>query len=125
MITVKSKGDYKITEKYFRSINDAMFRVSLEKVGEEGVAALMTATPKRTGKTANSWSYEIQKTPNGYTVYWVNSNTNKGENVALLIQLGHGTRRGGYVRGVDYINPALKPVFDKFVNEITEEVRGR
>lgn len=122
MITISHKGDFNATERFLEKIKELKFEKYLKSVGEQGVMALAEATPKRSGKTAASWTYEIVKTPNGSTVQWANTNVNKGENIALLIQFGHGTRRGGYVRGVDYINPALRPVLDKFVEEITQEV---
>ena len=91
----------------------------LEKYGERGIAALSAATPINTGNTASSWSYEISKTGAGYSIYWNNSNLNSGVNIALIFQLGHGT---GYVQGVDYINPALQPVFEELANEAWQEV---
>jgi hypothetical protein len=30
-----------------------------------------------------------------------------------MLQYGHGTQSGAYVEGIDYINPALKPIFEK------------
>lgn len=94
-----------------------------KKYGEEGVNALKESTPKDSGDTANSWSYEILKKngkPSG--LVWHNSNINQGYNVAVLIRYGHGTRTGGYVQGIDYINPALGPVFENICNEIAKEV---
>lgn len=95
----------------------------LAKYGELGVKALKEATPKRTGKTAASWYYTIQKTRKGFSIEWHNSNiTPTGENIAILIQRGHGVKGGGYVQGRDYIKPALRPIFEQFANEAFEEV---
>lgn len=81
-------------------------------VGKEGLAALEKATPKRTGKTAANWYYDVEETKDGYKVTWCNANVKEGSNIALLLQRGHATRSGAYVEGVDYINPALRPVFE-------------
>ncbi|HNX63451.1 MAG TPA: HK97 gp10 family phage protein [Candidatus Limiplasma sp.] len=90
--------------------------------GQAGVEALSAATPKDSGETAGSWSYEIVQKPTGVAIVWSNSNMNDGANIAVLLQYGHGTRNGGYVQGVDYINPALKPIFERIANEAWKEV---
>lgn len=95
----------------------------LRKYGRIGVEALSSATPVDTGKTANSWHYRIEEEGrHKVSIIWTNSNTNKGVNIALILQYGHGTRQGGYVKGIDYINPAMKPVFDAISNKAWEEV---
>jgi len=95
---------------------------NIEKYGDWGVQALAEATPKRTGKTAASWSYKIERRGHTVEIIWTNSNKNRGENIALLIQMGHGTSRGTYIRGRDYINPALQPIFDKIADAAWKEV---
>lgn len=83
-------------------------------MGAEGVAALAAATPAETGLTAESWTYEVTKEKGGVSINWINTNLRNGTPIAILIQYGHGTGTGGYVAGRDYINPALKPIFDKY-----------
>lgn len=122
MITVKQSGNFKHTEGFFKKVKELRFEYILDKYGREGVAALSSATPKRTGKTASSWSYTISSSEGGYRIDWTNSNVNKGVNIALILQTGHGTRNGGYVTGVDYINPALEPIFNKLAEEAWGEV---
>ena len=90
--------------------------------GQRGVNALAAATPKDTGLTAASWYYEVERTDNDLAIYWKNSNTNNGVNIAVILQYGHGTNGGGYVRGIDYINPALRPIFEEIANDVWEEV---
>lgn len=89
---------------------------------DEGVIALSRATPVDSGKTAESWSYTVKTTSKGVVVYWTNSNVINGFNVAIGLQYGHGTGTGGYVRGLDYINPAIRPVFESIANDIWQEV---
>ena len=53
------------------------------------------------------------------------NNHNMSQNwfpVALYLQLGHGTRGGGWVEGRDYINPAMRPIFDEMAREAWREV---
>lgn len=101
------------------------FEKIYEETGELGIEALRTDTPKRTGKTANSWSYKTSKKGDIVSIEWHNSNVNRSYNVALLLQQGHGTGYGGYVHGRDYINPAMLPVFNYLSNSVWEEVTKR
>lgn len=116
------KGDLSATMNFLTGIKNRKFLNSLDKYGRKGVEALSLATPVDTGKTAASWSYEIHHYSGGCSIIWTNSNVNKGENIAILIQYGHGTRNGGYVQGRDYINPALRPVFDEIADSAWKEV---
>lgn len=122
MVIVKQKGDFSKTENFLNKISKKSYYRNLKKYAEQGVAALASATPRDTGKTADSWSYEIKQTKDSATIYWTNSNMNKGVNIALIIQYGHGTRGGGYIQGIDYINPALKPIFNKLAEDVWKEV---
>ncbi|NLB48798.1 MAG: HK97 gp10 family phage protein [Erysipelotrichia bacterium] len=122
MISFHHKGDFNKTFKFFKRISRHNLRRTLEKYGQRGVVALENATPKDTGLTSRSWSYEIEMDNNSTTIHWSNSNIQKGVSIAILIQYGHGTQHGGYIQGYDYINPALRPVFEEMVEEIWREV---
>lgn len=100
----------------------ALIRPILNKYGRKGVEALAEATPKDTGKTAESWDYRVEETDNGYRIVWTNSNVNKGVMIAMLLQYGHGTGTGGWVEGVDYINPAIRGIFNDMADEAWKEV---
>ena len=122
MITIKHKGDLKKTYTFLKKASKIDYLRILERYGQEGVNALSAATPVDSGVTANSWSYIIKKSRSSYTISWINSNIKGGAPIAILIQSGHGTRNGGYVIGIDYINPAMKPIFDKMADEAWREV---
>lgn len=121
-ITMRHKGDFKNLEKVLSHSGNGKTNINASKIGEAGVASLAAATPKDTGKTASSWRYEVNSEGGKTQVSWVNDNVNDGQNVALLIQYGHGTGTGGYVPGVDYINPAIQPVLDSMSDEVWKEV---
>lgn len=123
-IKVTTKGNFKKTESLLEKIRNRNPMVVLNKLGQLGVDVLTAATPKDTGLTASSWYYEIQKTKDGYDVQWLNSNVVDGYNVALLIQYGHGTGGGGYVAGIDYINPVMDRLFKAAKIDIGKEVLG-
>lgn len=122
ILTYKTKGSFENTNKFFKKMSQKNIFKSLDKYGEEGVAALTASTPVDTGKTASSWSYEIRKTNSSISIVWKNSNIVDGVPIAVIIQYGHGTATGGYVQGVDYINPALQPIFERISKEIWKEV---
>lgn len=123
MILLKQKGNFEKTTKNLEKMRKADYIRILERYGREGVAALSAATPKDSGLTAESWSYEVRINKYSYTLLWKNSHRVDGVPIAILIQYGHGTRNGGYVEGQDYINPAMRPIFDKMLAEILREVK--
>ena len=121
-IVIKHHGSFKNTERLFKNLSRFEINNVLDKYGKMGVDALSSATPMNSGDTASSWDYTVEKNGAGYTIVWTNNNTNDGVNIALILQTGHGTGTGGYVRGRDYINPALRPIFDGLANEAWQEV---
>lgn len=122
MISFRQKGDFSKLEKMLKNSFGRDYRRVLEQYGREGVAALAAATPKDSGKTASSWEYEITEKNGQLSVTWKNTNVNDGVNIAVILQYGHGTRNGGYVQGIDYINPALRPIFEKMADAAWKEV---
>ena len=122
MIRLRSKGDFKKDDKYFRNLIKASRVEILEKYGNKGVAALSSATPVESGLTASSWSYRIERSGSRVAIYFTNSNINKGVNIAIILQYGHGTGTGGWVEGRDYINPAIQPIFDELAEAAWREV---
>lgn len=124
MIGVSSKGSFDKTEKFLKKILTGEFFANLDKHGRAGVRALADATPIDTGRAASSWIYKIVRTKTTVRIEWHNSDVENGANVAVLIQYGHGTRNGGYVQGIDYINPAMKPVFERIAEDIWRQVKA-
>lgn len=122
MISVKQRGNFKKTEMFLKKSFGRDYIGALEKYGQQGVSALSAATPVDSGLTSVSWSYKIIQNRDNISIVWENSNIQKGVNIAIILQYGHGTRNGGYVRGRDYINPALKPIFDKMADAAWKEV---
>ena len=125
MFSIEYKANGFKTEAYLRKLQRKNFVALLHECGKKGVEALTKATPRDTGLTADSWRYEIvsDKRNGRYSINWINDNTvNEWYNVAIMIQYGHGTRSGAWVEGIDYINPAMKPIFDEFSEKIRKEV---
>ena len=123
MVTFKHKGNFERTDRLLKGAKEKKYLKVLDKYGREGVAALSAATPVDSGITAESWDYKIQNGSGGYRIMWTNSNVNDGVPIAIIIQYGHGTGTGGYVQGRDYINPAMRSVFDNIADKAWEEVK--
>lgn len=110
-------GGFTKTERFINRMKRREYLNVLDEFGREGVQALRNATPVESGLTAESWDYEIKRTRDYTEIVWTNSNINNGVPIAVILQYGHGTGTGGYVQGRDYINPAIRPVFDKIAEK--------
>lgn len=124
MIRLTSSGSFDKTFRYLQRLKGPTIFSSLERHGRAGVEALSRATPAETGETANSWGYQVSSKPGRYTISWFNTHVDDGVNVAVIIQYGHGTGTGGYVQGRDYINPAMRPIFDRIAEDVWRQVRN-
>ena len=121
-IVFSQKGDFSKFDSFAEKILDAAQLSKLDKYGRKGCDLLSIYTPVDTGTTANSWYYTIERRGPGVALNFHNSNIVNGQPIAILLQYGHGTGGGGYVVGVDYINPALKPIFENVLEECWKEV---
>lgn len=115
-ISFSSSGSFQKTESFLAKMSRREIYNLLDGYGQEGVAALAAATPKDSGETAGLWGYKISRSFGSTSITWTNSHTNNGVPIAIILQYGHGTGTGGYIAGRDYINPAIKPIFDKIAN---------
>lgn len=122
MISFRQKGDFSKLTHFLERAKEAVKIGDLDRYGREGVAALASATPVNTGKTANSWYYEIEHKNGSVTISFNNSNIQNGVPIAIILQYGHGTGTGGWVQGRDYINPAIQPLFDRIASDAWKEV---
>ena len=122
MITFRQRGDFSKLTNFLERAKDAVHLGNLDKYGQEGVAALASATPVDTGQTANSWHYKIEQKNGSVSIGFYDTNIQNGVPIAIILQYGHATRNGGWVQGRDYINPAIQPIFDKIADTAWREV---
>lgn len=125
MITMTSSGNFNNTSKFLKGVVTSNYKSIFDKYGRMGVNALSAATPFDSGETAKSWKYQIKQYKGGASLSWINTNTNDGVVIAIILQYGHATGSGAYVQGRDYINPAIRPIFNNITNEIWREVTKR
>lgn len=122
MIKIVAKGSFNRTNKFFNKLLKINYKTILDKYGKRGVSELRRHTPVDSGLTADSWDYEIQNETGKISLIFKNSNVVDGVNIAIILQYGHDTGTGGYVEGVNYINPALENIFNKIAEEAWKEV---
>lgn len=118
MLSVNTSGDFRKTQKFLEGLAPDKMFARLEHFGRLGVDALSRATPREDGETAQSWGYKVLRRNQRYSINWYNTHVNDGVNIAVIIQYGHGTGTGGYVEGRDYINPAMRPIFDQILEDV-------
>lgn len=122
MLYVTSQGDFSKTQKFLAKLARPNIIERLKAYGSMGVDALSAATPKDSGKTAGSWGYEVKQSGKTYSIVWTNTNVVQGVPIAVILQYGHGTGTGGYVKGRDYINPAIQPIMDRIAEDVWKVV---
>lgn len=122
MIVMESKGDFKKATGYLERLLEIAHLGNLNKYGRKGVEALAAATPKDTGLAADSWYYKIQNDGATASISFYNSDIENGFPVAIMLQYGHATRGGHWVDGIDYINPALRPIFEDIAGDAWKEI---
>jgi hypothetical protein len=122
VITFEQKGDFRNSERFLKRMSKFDFVNVLRGAAQKGAQALAAATPVDSGLTANSWGYEVQRSRGSFSITWTNSHVEDGFPVAIGLQYGHGTGTGGYIRGRDYINPAMQPIFEQILNDVWTEV---
>lgn len=125
MIQLRGHGNFKHLDNFFERAKEGLYISTLDEYGRKGVEALQAATPIDTGVTANSWYYTIERTRNSVSLSFYNSNVHNGVPIAIILQSGHATRNGGWVEGIDYINPAIRPIFEEMANNMWKEVISR
>lgn len=122
MLYVTSQGDFSKTQKFLAKLARPNIIERLKAYGSMGVDALSAATPKDSGKTAGSWGYEVKQSGKTYSIVWTNTNVVNGVPIAVILQYGHGTGTGGYVKGRDYINPAIQPIMNRIAEDVWKVV---
>ena len=122
MISITSRGDFRRTIKSLQRMTEADIFASLESYGQRGVNALAAATPKDSGQAASSWDFYVKRSKTSWSIVWTNSNVENGYPVVIGLQYGHGTGTGGWVQGQDFINPAIRPIFDQISQDVWKAV---
>lgn len=124
MITIKHKGDLKRTKQYLYNAKGSYSEEQLNALAKKNLQILKDATPSSTGNLASKWDYEIVKTKNGNGILFTNSDVQNGINIAILVDRGHGTKNGNWVSGKNYIDPAIREIYEKIIRQTWEEMNN-
>ena len=118
------RGSFDKTERFLTKMMelDSVIRQAVDREARRGVEALRRATPKDSSLAAESWGYEIRQNGRGVVITWTNIDIENGFPVAVALQVGYATGTGGFVQGRDYINPAMRPIFDSITDEVWKAV---
>lgn len=122
-IEIESRGSFQNTDKFLRAMQRKEIYASLTKYAQEGANALAANTPVDDGETAQSWTYTVTRTGKFYSITWYNHNVVSGVPVVILLQYGHATKNGGFVQGRDFINPVIRPLFDRIADDVWKAVQ--
>jgi hypothetical protein len=128
MIKLTSHGSFKNTQNFLKRAKRRTWADNLKKYAEEGLSALRVATPKDTGKTADSWTYEINVSDEKTEITWVNTNRTDGKNgppIVVLLYYGHAMPHGGYCPPNDFMTPVMEPIFKKIADDAWKELTKR
>lgn len=119
---VEHKGSFRRTFKFLQKLANGDFYKVLDKYGKLGVEELRDHTPVDTGLAADSWYYEVSVGAEQATITFCNSDIESNRNVIILLEYGHATKDGGWVDGIDIVDPALEPVFKRMIDAVWKEV---
>lgn len=124
MIKIKQKGNFENLDKFLKKSLKIIKIDNIVPIAEECMQKLKEATPKDSGLTADSWSYEITNTQYKKILTIYNSNVVNGVNIAFVIDVGHISNGGHWVEGKDYIEPEVLGAFNKILNNTWKELKG-
>ena len=122
MITCKLKGDFKKTNSFLEKCLEFIKLGKLDEWGKFGVEQLEANTPVNTGLLASSWYYEIKRSRNVTRLIFNNNDIEGGLNVAILLAHGHGTKRGVYIPGIDYLSVPMQRTMIHIANSMRKEI---
>lgn len=122
MISASVSGSFKNTQSFLDHYRRVRIESILQANGQRGVNALARATPIETSRGANSWGFRVERKGEVYSLIWTNSDVENGFPVVIMLQYGYSTGTGGWVQGRDFINPAIRPVFDDIADKVWKAV---
>ena len=117
-MNISSEGSFNNLESFLKRTVKNSPKQEVIELAEAIVSRLRKDTPKRSGKTASAWSYNISNSSNGFVIEIVNINNNGSVNIARIIHFGHGTGTGGYVPPKPFITTAIDSVYKSKIDSI-------
>lgn len=122
-IELKVRGSFQNVQNWLNRLGADEHYMAIDKLAQRGVDALASATPKDTGVTAASWTYRIKMDRGAVSITFLNYNKTKtGIPIVILLDYGHSTGNGGYVKGKRFIDPTIQPIMDEIAESVWAEI---
>lgn len=103
---------------YLQNLKKSFIYDNLKKIAEESLDDFKKASP--TSEIASNWGYYIEKNNNNFILIFENSTIINGENIAIIIDAGHGTVSGKWVPGTNYLKEPVKKTYERINNLFAE-----
>lgn len=116
-VTAKLKHSDNKTERFLEKALKTDLK-KLDKIAERSLQDFINASPNE--NVANSWSYEIISDSRKVSLFFNNSYIQNGVNIAIVIDVGHGTSSGKYVEGLHYLDEPTQKAYDRIIEETWE-----
>lgn len=115
---VTETGSFDNIERFLKNASNNKSKLHAEEFAKMIIDKLKKETKVKSGKTANSWTYKISQTSNGWYIDILNTNINNGVSIAKILHYGHGTGTGGWVEGTHYITKVVNSVYKDNMSKI-------
>ena len=116
-----SNAIYKRLETYSREVVDGINAVG-EQAASEGLAALKSTSPRRTGAYAKGWRLVKRTFPLAPTRF-VLHNVSR-HRLTHLLEHGHATRSGGRTQARPHVGPVEAKVVESYMTGAERVIRG-
>lgn len=122
-VNITSSGNFSNLERWATKMSTEDFTSVLKSAAQLGKSEFIKNTPVESGKSANAWDYKIEKTSTGASLEYSNSNVTKnGVPVVILINYGHGTGTGGYIRPIPFIQNVVKSIEEQISKDVEKRI---
>lgn len=122
LVTVKSKGNFNKTKKFFAKALKLYDSRELIKIADSTVIKLKNASPYES--IAKSWSYTLKNSKDKVVLTFENSEIQNGINLAILTNDGYATKDGKWISGKHYIEEPIQEAYKKIIKETWEELKS-
>lgn len=118
VIKTKVKHEGFFVDKYLKNVAKSFSYEKLMQLAEKSLEDFRNASP--TIEISANWSYNIVKNDGSWSVTFENSTIENGVNIAILIDVGHGTVSGKWVPGTNYLKEPIEKTYERINNLLLE-----
>lgn len=119
-IKIKVKQSGFKSEDYLKKISTIFNENTFIKIAEESLNDFIEASPNMS--IASGWSYKIENKYNKINLIFENSFFENGENIAIIIDIGHATSSGKWISGKNYLKEPIRKTYAR-INKLLKEAQ--